>query len=101
MKLLEATIFPKTHYVTPKETVLNCIDDIKAELKEKVAYLRSINKLVEAQRLEERTNYDIEMMRELGYCQGVKITQGIYRGEEPGQSPPCLLITYLRMQLYL
>ena len=85
-----ATIFPKTHYVTPKETVLNCIDDIKAELKERLAYLTSINKLVEAQRLEERTNYDIEMMRELGYCQGVENYSRYLSGREPGQSPPCL-----------
>ena len=85
-----ATIFPKTHYVTPKETVLNCIDDIKVELKERLAYLRSINKLVEAQRLEERTNYDIEMMRELGYCQGVENYSRYLSGREPGQSPPCL-----------
>ena len=85
-----ATIFPKTHYVTPKETVLNCIDDIKAELKERLAYLRSINKLVEAQRLEERTNYDIEMMRELGYCQGVENYSRYLSGRNPGESPPCL-----------
>ncbi len=85
-----ATIFPKTHYVTPKETVVNCIDDIKAELKERLAYLRSINKLVEAQRLEERTNYDIEMMRELGYCQGVENYSRYLSGRDPGQSPPCL-----------
>src|SRR6056300_1993455 len=85
-----ATIFPKTHYVTPKETVLNCIDDIKAELKERLDYLRSINKLVEAQRLEERTNYDIEMMRELGYCQGVENYSRYLSGREPGESPPCL-----------
>ena len=85
-----ATIFPKTHYVTPKETVLNCIDSIKQELKERLDYLRSINKLVEAQRLEERTNYDIEMMRELGYCQGVENYSRYLSGRNPGQSPPCL-----------
>ena len=85
-----ATIFPKTHYVTPKETVLNCIDSIKEELKERLDYLRSINKLVEAQRLEERTNYDIEMMRELGYCQGVENYSRYLSGRNPGQSPPCL-----------
>ena len=85
-----ATIFPKTHYVTPKETVLNCIDSIKVELKERLEYLRSINKLVEAQRLEERTNYDIEMMRELGYCQGVENYSRYLSGRNPGQSPPCL-----------
>ena len=85
-----ATIFPKTHYVTPKETVLNCIGSIKEELKERLDYLRSINKLVEAQRLEERTNYDIEMMRELGYCQGVENYSRYLSGRNPGQSPPCL-----------
>jgi excinuclease ABC subunit B len=85
-----ATIFPKTHYVTPKETVLNCIDSIKEELKERLEYLRSINKLVEAQRLEERTNYDIEMMRELGYCQGVENYSRYLSGRNPGESPPCL-----------
>ncbi|MDA8916557.1 excinuclease ABC subunit UvrB [Gammaproteobacteria bacterium] len=84
------TIFPKTHYVTPKETVLNCIGSIKEELKERLDYLRSINKLVEAQRLEERTNYDIEMMRELGYCQGVENYSRYLSGRNPGQSPPCL-----------
>jgi excinuclease ABC subunit B len=85
-----ATIFPKTHYVTPKETVLNCIDSIKEELKERLEHLRSINKLVEAQRLEERTNYDIEMMRELGYCQGVENYSRYLSGRNPGESPPCL-----------
>jgi excinuclease ABC subunit B len=85
-----ATIFPKTHYVTPKETVLNCINSIKDELKERLEYLRSINKLVEAQRLEERTNYDIEMMRELGYCQGVENYSRYLSGRNPGESPPCL-----------
>jgi excinuclease ABC subunit B len=85
-----ATIFPKTHYVTPKETVLDCIDSIKDELKERLEYLRSVNKLVEAQRLEERTNYDIEMMRELGYCQGVENYSRYLSGRNPGESPPCL-----------
>ena len=85
-----ATILPKTHYVTPKETVLGCIDDIKSELKERLEYLRSINKLVEAQRLEERTNYDIEMLRELGYCQGVENYSRYLSGRKPGESPPCL-----------
>ena len=85
-----ATIYPKTHYVTPKETILNCIDDIKAELKTRLEYLRSVDKLVEAQRLEERTNYDLEMMRELGYCQGVENYSRYLSGREAGQAPPCL-----------
>jgi excinuclease ABC subunit B len=85
-----ATIYPKTHYVTPKETILNCIDDIKAELKTRLEYLRSVDKLVEAQRLEERTNYDLEMMGELGYCQGVENYSRYLSGREAGQAPPCL-----------
>ena len=85
-----ATIYPKTHYVTPKETILNCIDDIKAELKTRLEYLRSVDKLVEAQRLEERTNYDLEMMSELGYCQGVENYSRYLSGREAGQAPPCL-----------
>ena len=84
------TIFPKTHYVTPKETVTNCIPDIKDELKSRLDFLRNNNKLVEAQRLEERTNYDIEMMRELGYCQGIENYSRYLSGRKPGESPPCL-----------
>ena len=67
-----ATIHPKTHYVTPKETILDSLSDIKKELKERVAYFRKHEKLVEAQRLMERTTYDLEMMAELGYCQGIE-----------------------------
>ena len=84
------TIFPKTHYVTPKDTVTNCIPDIKEELKTRLGYLRDNNKLVEAQRLEERTNYDIEMMRELGYCQGIENYSRYLSGRKAGESPPCL-----------
>ena len=84
------TIFPKTHYVTPKETVTNCIPEIKEELKVRLNFLKDSNKLVEAQRLEERTNYDIEMMRELGYCQGIENYSRYLSGRKAGQSPPCL-----------
>ena len=85
-----ATIFPKTHYVTPKETVTNCIPDIKDELKSRLEFLKDNNKLVEAQRLQERTTYDIEMMRELGYCQGIENYSRYLSGRNPGESPPCL-----------
>ena len=60
------TIFPKTHYVTSKEVIANAINKIKSEMKERVSYLEANNKLVEAQRIEQRTKYDLEMMRELG-----------------------------------
>ena len=66
------TIYPKTHYVTPRETVMKAIDQIKIELKHRLEELYQLNKLVEAQRLEQRTTYDFELMKELGYCQGIE-----------------------------
>ena len=85
-----ATIHPKTHYVTPKETILDSLSDIKQELKERVAYFRKHEKLVEAQRLMERTTYDLEMMAELGYCQGIENYSRYLSGRKPGEPPPCL-----------
>ena len=85
-----ATIHPKTHYVTPKETILDSLSDIKKELKERVAYFRKHEKLVEAQRLMERTTYDLEMMAELGYCQGIENYSRYLSGRKPGEPPPCL-----------
>ena len=71
-KVRQVTIFPKTHYVTPREVMLNAIDQIKDELSDRLIDLNSQNKLVEAQRLEQRTMYDIEMIRELGFCSGIE-----------------------------
>ncbi len=85
------TIFPKTHYVTPKETIQNTISVIKEELKERLAELEKNNKLVERQRLEERTNYDIEMMLELGYCSGIENYSRYLSGRNAGDPPPTLL----------
>jgi excinuclease ABC subunit B len=82
------TIYPKTHYVTPRQTLLDAIEQIKAELKERLEQLRSVNKLVEAQRLEQRTNFDIEMIQELGYCSGIENYSRYLSGREPGQAPP-------------
>lgn len=84
------TIYPKTHYVTPRETVLGAIDRIKVELDERLKQLRDNNRLVEAQRLEERTRYDIEMMLELGYCNGIENYSRYLSGRDPGQAPPTL-----------
>ncbi|MEX0708874.1 MAG: excinuclease ABC subunit UvrB [Woeseia sp.] len=84
------TIFPKTHYVTPREKLLGAIDLIKEELKDRLAYLREHNKLLEAQRLEQRTMFDIEMIRELGYCQGIENYSRYLSGRDPGEPPPCL-----------
>lgn len=84
------TIYPKSHYVTPRETVLNAVEQIKVELDERLKQLRDNNRLVEAQRLEERTRYDIEMMLELGYCNGVENYSRYLSGRQPGEAPPTL-----------
>jgi len=90
-KVPRVTIYPKTHYVTPRETILNAIDHIKAELRERLEQLESNNKLVEAQRLRERTQFDIEMMVELGYCSGIENYSRYLSGRQPGEPPPTLM----------
>jgi excinuclease ABC subunit B len=89
-KVARYTIYPKTHYVTPRETILDAIDKIKEELRERLEYLRSNNKLLEAQRLEQRTRYDLEMMQELGYCNGIENYSRFLSGRNPGEPPPTL-----------
>ncbi len=84
------TIFPKTHYVTPRERLLEACEHIKVELKERLEHLREINKLLEAQRLEQRTLFDLEMIKELGYCTGIENYSRYLSGREPGEPPPCL-----------
>ena len=84
------TIYPKTHYVTPREIILEAVDQIKAELKERLAQLREAGKLLEAQRLEQRTMFDIEMMLELGYCSGIENYSRYLSGRAPGEGPPTL-----------
>ncbi|WP_039914093.1 excinuclease ABC subunit UvrB [Cellvibrio mixtus] len=89
-KVARYTIYPKTHYVTPRETVLEAIENIKEELRIRLEYLRENNKLVEAQRLEQRTRYDLEMMQELGYCNGIENYSRFLSGRNPGEPPPTL-----------
>jgi len=89
-KVDELTIFPKTHYVTPRQVVLDAVDAIKAELKERLEQLESAGKLLEAQRLQQRTQFDIEMMLELGYCQGIENYSRHLTGRQPGDPPPTL-----------
>ncbi len=89
-KVPRLTIYPKSHYVTPRQTLLDAIDHIKAELKERLAQLRDNNKLVEAQRLEQRTLFDIEMINELGYCSGIENYSRYLSGRAPGEPPPTL-----------
>jgi len=89
-KVARLTVYPKTHYVTPRHILENAIGHIKEELKERLAFFREHEKLVEAQRLEQRTQYDIEMIRELGYCSGIENYSRYLSGREPGKPPPCL-----------
>lgn len=84
------TIYPKSHYVTPRETVVSAIDEIKLELKTRLFELQQLNKLVEAQRLEQRTLYDLELMNELGYCPGIENYSRYLSGRQPGEPPPTL-----------
>jgi len=84
------TIFPKSHYVTPRDSVLQAIDQIKRDLVIRLEELRLASKLVEAQRLEQRTLYDLEMMTELGYCNGIENYSRYLSGRQPGEPPPCL-----------
>lgn len=90
-KLPRVTIFPKTHYVTPRQTILDMIDEVKLELKSRVEQFRELNKLIEAQRIEERTKFDIEMMRELGYCSGIENYSRYLSNRKPGEAPPTLI----------
>ena len=84
------TIYPKTHYVTPRQVLLDAIEEIKVELKERLEHLRNNDKLVEAQRLEQRTQFDIEMINELGYCSGIENYSRYLSGRQPGEAPPTL-----------
>ena len=89
-RLPRYTVFPKTHYVTPRERILAVIDDVQEELKERLEVLKKANKLVEAQRLEQRTRFDLEMIRELGYCSGIENYSRYLSGRAPGEPPPTL-----------
>ena len=84
------TIYPKSHYVTSREKVLQAIEFIKEELVQRLDYLRKENKLVEAQRLEERTKYDLEMLKELGFCSGIENYSRFLSDRQPGEPPPTL-----------
>ena len=89
-RLPRTTIFPKTHYVTPRERILETIELVKVELQERLAELSAQNKLVEAQRLQQRTAFDIEMMLELGYCSGIENYSRYLSGRHSGEPPPTL-----------
>ncbi|MGN1281129.1 MAG: excinuclease ABC subunit UvrB [Succinivibrio sp.] len=89
-KLARVTVFPKTHYVTPKEILDNAVAQIKEELNDRCEYFLQNNKLLEEQRIRERTAYDIEMINELGYCSGIENYSRYLTGRKEGEPPPCL-----------
>ena len=89
-KVPRLTVYPKSHYVTPRQIMLDAVEHIKVELKDRLEDLRDNHRLVEAQRLEERTQYDIEMIVEVGYCSGIENYSRYLSGRPPGAPPPCL-----------
>jgi len=89
-KLARTTVYPSSHYVTARTTVLEAMEQIKHDLRERLAELRSVDKLVEAQRLESRTRMDLEMMQEVGYCPGIENYSRYLSGRAPGEPPPTL-----------
>ncbi|MFC4297810.1 MAG: excinuclease ABC subunit UvrB [Castellaniella sp.] len=89
--LVRFTIFPSSHYVTPRETVLRAIETIKVELRDRLAELTEAGKLVEVQRLEQRTRFDLEMLQELGFCKGIENYSRHLSGALPGEPPPTLI----------
>ena len=89
-KVARLTVYPKTHYVTARSTIQDAIEKIKDELRGRLQEFRDNNKLIEAQRIQERTQFDIEMMRELGYCTGIENYSRYLSGRAPGEPPPCL-----------
>jgi len=90
-KLHRYTVYPKSHYVTARHTVLHAVEQIRDELKQRLDQLRDAGKLLEAQRLEQRTRFDMEMMQELGYCQGIENYSRYLSGREAGEPPPTLI----------
>jgi excinuclease ABC subunit B len=90
-KLDEITIYPSSHHVTPEEVRLHAIETIKAELQERMAYYEKENRLVEMQRIQQRTRYDLEMIKEVGFCKGIENYSRHFSQRSPGEPPPCLL----------
>jgi excinuclease ABC subunit B len=90
-KALRFTVFPASHYVTPRETVLRAVEAIKVELQDRLAYFYREQKLVEAQRLEQRTRFDLEMLSEIGFCKGIENYSRHLSGRAPGEAPPTLI----------
>jgi excinuclease ABC subunit B len=94
-KVSRYTVYPSSHYVTPRSTTLRAIETIKAELRERIDFFQQNQKLVESQRLEQRTRFDLEMLNELGFCKGIENYSRHLSGKKPGEPPPTLM-DYLR-----
>ncbi|WP_322033173.1 excinuclease ABC subunit UvrB [Paraburkholderia sp. J76] len=90
-KIPRFTVYPSSHYVTPRETVLRAVETIKSELRERLEFFHTEGKLVEAQRLEQRTRFDLEMLQELGFCKGIENYSRHFSGALPGEPPPTLV----------
>ena len=85
------TVYPSSHYVTPRETTLRAIEAIKAELRERIEFFQKAGRLVEAQRIEQRTRFDLEMLAELGFCKGIENYSRHLSGRKAGEPPPTLI----------
>jgi excinuclease ABC subunit B len=90
-KIPRFTVYPSSHYVTPRDTVMRAIETIKTELRERLEFYHRDGKLVEAQRLEQRTRFDLEMLQELGFCKGIENYSRHFSGSAPGEPPPTLV----------
>jgi excinuclease ABC subunit B len=90
-KALRFTVFPASHYVTPRETVLRAIEAIKDELRERIDFFSRNNQLVEAQRIEQRTKFDLELLEQIGFCKGIENYSRHFSGRKPGEAPPTLI----------
>ncbi|KIP19124.1 excinuclease ABC subunit B [Burkholderia sp. MSHR3999] len=90
-KIPRFTVYPSSHYVTPRDTVMRAVETIKDELRERLEFFHADNKLVEAQRLEQRTRFDLEMLQELGFCKGIENYSRHFSGAAPGEPPPTLV----------
>ncbi|ATF86844.1 MULTISPECIES: excinuclease ABC subunit UvrB [Burkholderia] len=90
-KIVRFTVYPSSHYVTPRDTVMRAVETIKDELRERLEFFHSENRLVEAQRLEQRTRFDLEMLQELGFCKGIENYSRHFSGAAPGEPPPTLV----------
>jgi len=90
-KLARFTVFPSSHYVTPRATVLRAVEAIKDELRGRIEFFQRESRLVEAQRIEQRTRFDLEMLDQVGFCKGIENYSRHLSGRQPGQPPPTLI----------